>query len=135
MLCLILLTQGRPVRTNPLQTLTNYLTILTERGCQGEVIHLTCETGNKVGQYIRPGQYFTLPVQLSIQSVFSGSGAESESCHGVSASSQCGAREERGEVRGEVQRLCQGRDQCHLNISSSLLAQAQPPQCAGGRQR
>ena len=57
-LCLILLTQGRPVRTNPLQTLTNYLTILTERGCQGEVIHLTCETGNKVGQYIRPGTIF-----------------------------------------------------------------------------
>ena len=57
-LCLILLTQGWSVRTNPLQTLTNFLTILTERGCQGEVIHLTCETGNKVGQYIRPGTIF-----------------------------------------------------------------------------
>ena len=48
-LSLVLLAQCLAVRTgNPLVTLTNYLTTKTERGCRGELVHITCPPGNKV---------------------------------------------------------------------------------------
>ena len=47
-LILVMLTQSWSVRNNPLVTLTNYLTTKTERGCEGEVVHITCGPGNKV---------------------------------------------------------------------------------------
>ena len=108
-LSLLLLTQGWPVRSDPLQTLNNYLTVLTERGFRGEVIHITCEAGNKVGSAQTSDTSQPLPVQLSIQAVSIRSQAEEE------------AREVRGEVRGEVQRLCQGRDQCQLQVTGEMV--------------
>ena len=47
-LILVILTQSWSVRNNPLVTLTNYLTTKTERGCEGQVVHITCGPGNKV---------------------------------------------------------------------------------------
>lgn len=130
-LILALLTQSWTVRNNPLVTLTNYLTTKTERGCEGEVVHITCGPGNKVTTLsLRLSQLTILlfPPQLSIQSVLVGSQAGSAPCGGGEVG--CEAQSD----QGVVQRQCQGRQQCSFNISAQLLESQSLP-CSGGGDR
>lgn len=45
------MTQYQVVRSNPLETLTNYLTTEKINGCEGDIVNLTCHSGNKVRQF------------------------------------------------------------------------------------
>ena len=44
------MTQYRVVRNNPLETLTNYLTVEKINGCEGDIVNLACHSGNKVSE-------------------------------------------------------------------------------------
>ena len=130
-LILVMLTQSWSVRNNPLVTLTNYLTTKTERGCEGEVVHITCGPGNKVTPLSLSLSQLNIELftpQLSIQSVLLGSQAGSDPCGGGTV--RCEAQSD----QGVVQRQCQGRQECSFNISGHLLESQSLP-CSGNGDR
>ena len=144
LILLMVLSQCWSVRTSnplvsPLVSLTNYLHTKTERGCQGEVVHITCGPGNKVTaqSLTRSKISNSFLSQISIQSVLVGSQPGSDPCGGGAGVGDGGGGEGRCEAQsdqGQVQRQCQGRQECSFHVSGSLLESQSLP-CSGDGDR